>query len=54
MTLRVTKAQIDAFASGKVNAERFQKDALITAYTVDAAGAPFQTVTFGSMENFKK
>jgi len=36
LTIRATKAEIDAFAQGKVTSESFQKKAMMTAYTSDA------------------
>ena len=39
LTLRVTKAQIDSYASGKLPAEDFQKQARITVYTGETSGA---------------
>lgn len=38
LTIRVSKAEIDAFAQGKLKPESFQKQAQITAYTGDAGG----------------
>jgi hypothetical protein len=38
MTLRVSKAQIDAYSKGKIGLEEFQKHAQITTYTGDAVG----------------
>jgi len=38
MTIRVKKADVDAFAKGKLSAEEFRKRAAITAYASDAAG----------------
>jgi len=39
LTIRVTKAEIDKFAQGKLTAEDFRKQAQMTAYTSDAAGS---------------
>jgi hypothetical protein len=38
MTLRVKKADVDAFAKGKLNADEFRKKAAVTVYIGDAGG----------------
>jgi hypothetical protein len=45
LTIRASKSEIDAFASGKLSPEEFQKHARVTAYIGDSSGASADFLT---------
>lgn len=46
LTIRVTKADIDALAQGKLTPEAFRKKAQVAAYTGDVGGLPTEGLVF--------
>lgn len=51
LTLRLSKADIDGYAKGKLSSEEFEKRARITTYAGDPAGGPGDAFVLGGVYN---